>query len=247
VLGIDNNQAGLSSGPKKTATESSITQRNTDARFEQERQRVLKWYLHDIVRPFDALVLRYCDQRMATQILGPQKGALWFQAKQALAGGYRYSIQMDSGKYLDVEQARQQTLNVINFAAKSPFVNQRAMWQDFCQDFGKDPAEWLVEPEPPKPEPPKVNLAFNGQDLASPQGPVVLAILQSLGVQIPPEAVQAMQSAQAMQANLAMQEAALGGMAKQETHGGPADKADRIDQHTANLTGKLPGNAAGLQ
>jgi hypothetical protein len=243
VLGIDNNQVGLSTGPKKTATESSITQRNTDARFEQERQRVLKWYLYDIVRPFDALVLRYCDERMAVQILGPQKGAQWFAAKQMLAGGYRYSLQMDSGKYMDVEQDRQQMLNVINFAAKSPFVNQQFLWAKFAEKFGYDPTQFMAQPQPPKPEPPKVQLSFNGQDLASPQGPVVLAILQQLGVVIPPEAVAMMQSAQMMQANLQMQEAALGGSAKSETHGGPADKADRIDQHTASLTGKLPGNA----
>lgn len=246
ILGIDRNQAGVSSGPKKTATESSITQRNTDARFEQERQRVLKWYLYDIVRPFDALVLRYCDQRMATQILGPQKGPFWFQNKQALAGGYRYSIQMDSGKYLDVEQSRQQMLSVINFAAKSPFVNQSFLWQKMAEVFGYDPTQFLTQPEPPKPEPPRVNLAFSGQDLAAPQGPVVLAILEQLGVQIPPQAVQMMQSAQAMQQELAQQEALLGASAKQDTHGGPADKAERIDQHTASLTGKLPGNAAAL-
>ena len=104
----------------------------------------------------------------------------------------------------------------------------------------------MTQPEPPKPEPPKVQLSFNGQDLASPQGPVVLAILQQLGVQVPPEAVAMMQSAQMMQANLQMQEAALSDGAKKETHGGPADKADRIDQHTASQTGRLPGNAAGL-
>jgi hypothetical protein len=246
VLGIDNNQVGLSTGPKKTATESSITQRNTDARFEQERQRVLKWYLYDIVRPFDALVLRYCDERMAVQILGPQKGAQWFAAKQMLAGGYRYSLQMDSGKYMDVEQDRQQMLNVINFAAKSPFVNQQFLWAKFAEKFGYDPTQFMAQPQPPKPEPPKVQLSFNGQDLASPQGPVVLAILQQLGVVIPPEAVAMMQSAQMMQANLQMQEAALGGSAKQETHGGPADKAERIDQHTASLTGRLPGNGASM-
>lgn len=246
ILGIDRNQAGISSGPKKTATESSITQRNTDARFEQERQRVLSWYLYDIVRPFDALVLRYCDQRMATQILGPQKGPFWFQNKQALAGGYRYSIQMDSGKYLDVEQSRQQMLSVINFAAKSPFVNQQFLWQKMAEVFGYDPTQFLVQPQPPKPEPPKVNLSFSGEDLAAPQGPVVLAILQQLGVQVPPQVVQMMQSAQMMQQELAQQEALLGASAKQDTQGGPADKADRIDQHTASLTGKLPGNAAAL-
>ncbi len=242
ILAIDSNQSGVNTPTKRTATESSIVQRNTDARFEQERKRVLHWFLYDIVRPFDALVLRYCDERKAIEILGPMKGAAWAAAKQNLIGGYRYSVQVDSGKYMDVEADRKQILNVINFAAKSPNVNQGELWKKFAEKFGYDPSTFLVQPQPPKPEPPKVNLAFSGDDFAAPQGPVVLAILQQLGVQIDPAAIMAMQSAQALQLEQQMNQAVVGASAKQEQHGGGADKAERIDQHNLDISGKLPGS-----
>lgn len=240
VWALDRNQTGLSNPTKRTATEAHIVQKNSDARFEQERQRVLKWYLYDIVRPFDALVLRYCDQRMAEQILGPQKAQIWLQAKPMLAGGYRYTLQIDSGKYIDVEADRRQALNIINFAAKSPFINQQALWADFCEKFGKDPTKWLTQPEPPKPEPPKVNFSVSAQDLnpAAPQYANVVAVLQAIGLPVqfqPPMPVDPVQ---------AIGQAMVGvGMPKRPMQDGPADKAERLDQHQLDLSGKLPGMA----
>ena len=55
-------------------------QRNADARFEQERQRVLEWWLCG-VQKVASLVLRYGD-RIAVEVLGPQRGQQWVQAKQ---------------------------------------------------------------------------------------------------------------------------------------------------------------------
>jgi hypothetical protein len=248
VLGMENNQVGASDKKTKTATETSLIQRNTDARFEQERQRVLKWYLYDLVKSFDALVLRYCDERLATEILGQQKAAIWLQAKPALAGGYRYTLQMDSGKYLDVEADRRQMLQIINFAAKSPYVNQQTLWAKFAEKFGFDPTTFLVQPEPQKPEPPKLSITAKAEDFVLPQGAILLEIMHALGYPIPAQAVQnalAMQQQMVQQGMLQQAETGKplppGHAQGTPQHGGGADKAERIDQHNLDETGALPG------
>jgi hypothetical protein len=245
VLATGNNQVGVRDKSSKTATETSIVQRNTDARFEQERQRVERWYLYDLVKSVDALILRYCDERLAAQILGAEKAKIWIAAKPALAGGYRYSLQMDSGKYLDVEDKRRQTLQLFNLLAKSPFVNQAFLHQKIAEDFGYDPTQFLTQPEPPKPEPPKMALSFNGQDLIGPQAPIVLEILNALGVPISPQAIQTSQALLQMNAQIAAtqapQDAGPGQAAKNPPVPGPADKAPRLDQHQLSETGRMSG------
>lgn len=245
ILATGNNQVGVRDKSSKTATETSIVQRNTDARFEQERQRVERWYLYDIVKSLDALVLRYCDQRLATEILGPQKAAIWMQAKPILAGGYRYTLQMDSGKYLDVEDKRRQTLQLFNMLAKSPFVNQAFLHQKIAEDFGFDPTQFLTQPEPPKPEPPKMALSFKGEDLIGPQAPIVLEILNALGVPISPQAIQtsqAMLQANAMlAAQQAPQDAGPGQASKNPPVPGVADKSEPLNKHQMDESGRLSG------
>jgi hypothetical protein len=244
ILAIGDQQRGNESKGAKTATEMSLVQKNTDARFEQERQKVEHWYLYDIVKPLDTLILRYCDERMATQILGPEKAMLWAQFKPALAGGYRYTLQMDSGKYLDVEDKRRQTLQLFNLLAKSPLVNQQFLHGKIAEDFGYDPTKFLVQPQPDKPEPPKLSLAFKGEDLVAPQAPIVLEILNALGVPISPQAIATSQALLQAQTELAMQQMPPGekpGGPQNPTVPGPADKAPRLDQHQLSQSGDRSG------
>ncbi len=244
ILAIGDQQRGNESKGAKTATEMSLVQKNTDARFEQERQKVEHWYLYDIVKPLDALILRYCDERMATQILGPEKAQIWAKFKPALAGGYRYTLQMDSGKFLDVEDKRRQTLQIFNLLAKSPFMNQQFLHGKLCEDFGWDPTQAMVQPQPDKPEPPKMSLAFKGEDLVGPQAPIVLEILAALGVKVDPAAIQMsqamLQQAQALAAAQAPEgESPKGG--GNPIVPGPADKAPRLDQHQLSQSGDRSG------
>jgi hypothetical protein len=244
ILAIGDQQRGNETKGAKTATEMSLVQKNTDARFEQERQKVERWYLYDIVKPLDALILRYCDERLVTQILGQQKAQLWAQFKPMLVGGYRYTLQMDSGKFLDVEDSRRQVLQVVNFASKSQFVNQQFLWAEVAEKFGYDPTKFLVQPQPDKPEPPKMSLAFKGEDLVGPQAPIVLEILNALGVPISPQAIQTSQAMLQAQAELAMQQMPPGEKPAGPTNPlvpGPADKAPRLDQHQLSQSGDRSG------
>jgi hypothetical protein len=201
ILGLADNQVGANTQTKRTATESSIVQRNSEARFEQERQRVLECYLH-LVRTFDTLVLRYCDARNASLILGPQKGQLWAQHKAALLGGYHYELQVDSAKYMDVEANRRQWLQVYSQLRPDPNVNAVPILKKVASAFGLDPAEVVVAELPEKkPDPPKVTIAISADQFnpALPQFPIVVEIARQGGFNITPETVLlAQQQVQAM-------------------------------------------------
>lgn len=242
ILGISENQAGVGANRQKTATEQSIIQRNTEARFEQERVRVLAWWLAG-VRKLSALVVRYGD-RQAVDILGPQRAQMWTQFKdQGLLTAFQFEVAIDSGQYQDIEARRRQTLQVFNFLAKSPFVNQQKLHEKIFADFGWDPAEMSAQPQPPKPEPPKLSFTFKGEDLIGPQAPIVLDILQKSGFPVDPAAVQ-----NALRALGLLPQGANGqaeppgqGLPTPQTVPSAALPAPRLDQHQLDLTGRLPG------
>ena len=268
ILGIDANQGGQTTPTKRTATELSIVQRNSEARFEQERQRVLECYLR-LVRIFDTLVLRYCDARNASIILGPVKGQLWAQHKQHLLGGYSYNLAIDSSKYLDNEAEKRNWLQLYNLTAKDPNTRRVTVLKKVAAAWGLDPAEWVVDQLPdPKPEPPKITfqISLDQFNPMLPQFPIVVEVARQLGLTISAESIQlAQQQAQLLPMagrNTTTGEAPndpvemAGGSAPAPTAGvGPdpkapkrpqvpqsvAEPADRLNQHQLNLTGRLPG------
>jgi hypothetical protein len=265
VLGISAPQGGVQNDTSRTATEIATVQRNADARFEQERQRALAWWIRG-VQKLSAFVVRYGD-RCAEDILGKPRAQQWMQFRQqGFLGSFTFEVQIDSGKYLDIEQDRRQFLQVVNFAAKSPFIRQDTMWKTFCQKFGYDPQEWLTQPQPPKPEPPKLSMAINGDDLSEPQSPMIVEILAAQGIQISPAAIQNMVLAKKAQQQAEQQVAltkanpVLGLMAEPPAAEpqppqpgapgappvnpqtpGPADQAERLDKHGLQESGSLPG------
>jgi hypothetical protein len=247
VLGIDANQSGAQARGRKTATEQSIIQRNSEARFEQERQRVLEWYL-DVVAAFDTLVLRYADERIAVKVLGETRGKLWAQFKGALAGGYGYNLRVDSGKYLDIEADRRQMLQFYNQVRQDPFINPRLILKDLAEKFGYDPAEFIVEPQKPGKEL-KASVAIKGEllDPALPQFPIFISLLRQGGWQISESDVQmAQQQAQAQTGGM-LPIAGVGpdpNAPPPQQHPGAAPMAPTINQHQADESGDLSGPKA---
>lgn len=245
ILAIGANQAGTQTKGRRTATENSIVQRNVDARFEQERQRVLEWFL-DIVSAFDTLVLRYADARTAVKILGDMRGQLWAEHKQHLFGGYGYTLQVDSGKYLDVEADRRQAMQEYNQLRQDPLVNPKVLLKSIAEKMGHDPSEFIVEPkEPPKEL--KASFSFKGEDL-NPMNPafaLVVKVMRQSGWDISPEDVQTAQGqASAMSGGMAPVSgvgAAPGGATPMTMHPGSAPKAPTINQHFAEETGDRTG------
>lgn len=236
ILGLGQNQSGQQTDSKRTATEVQNMQRNTEARFEQERGRVLAYFL-GVVRMLSALTLRYGD-RWAVQILGQQRAQMWSQGKAAL-GAFQFELQHDSGKYQDIEDTRRQILQVANFALRSPHVNQGFIWGRIADVMGWPRQEALAEPQPPKPEPPKVTFSVSGPDLVSPAGPLLIEALQHLGFEFSEQAIAQSRQMQGMeQFKQLVTENQPTGQALQTRS---APKAPRLDQHSLDETGQMPG------
>lgn len=226
VLGIDANQVGATSQNSKTATEITTAQRNTDARFEQERQRAVRWFLTG-VQKLSALVLRYGD-RVAVEILGQKRGQVWLQARDAgQFNRFSFEIVADSGNYIDIEARKRVDMQLYNMTAKDPSLNRGVVQARLATDFGLDPSQWIVtKPPEQKPEPPTLSISVKPEDLdpALPSYVGTYAILTAGGVKglPPPTYVPPV-------------------MAPQAEHGGMAELTPRLNQHQMDESGAQSG------
>lgn len=268
VLGITANTVGGQDEGDPTATEITHETRNTEARFEQERQRAVgSWYLSG-VRKVSAFLVRYGD-KLALEVLGPQRGQAWVQARnQGLLNRFSFSVQIDGGKYLDIRAERKSHLDLYNLTAKDPNVNRVPVLRKVFTTFGYDAAECVVDKLPdPTPEPPKIAFSVSAADLnpALPQFPFVIDVLRQGGLKFSIEATQLAQlQVQALalvgrspitaeSANDPIEMMTGGGpmpaagvgpdpkAASPAQHGGAADTTDRINQHQLAQTGNRSG------
>jgi hypothetical protein len=187
VLGISANTVGAQEEGSKTATEIGEVTRNTEARFEQERQQAVdSWYLSG-VRKLSAMLVRYGD-RLAMDVLGQQRGQAWVQARdQGLLHRFTFTVQVDSGRYMDSAAELKRELDILNITAKDQHWNRIPSLKRIASLSGKDPAEVVVETLPKQePEPPKINFALAAADLnpTLPQFPFVVKVLRQGGVDI---------------------------------------------------------------
>lgn len=270
ILGINANRAGVANDTPTTATEQTLTQRNTDARFNQEAQRMMgDWWLRGAAK-LSCLLVRYGD-RLAMQILGPQRGAEWLQFKQAgVLGRFSYELKIDSGKYIDVEADRRQWLQLYNAVGKDPNANRVEVLKPMMQAYGLDVGKAVIEQLPePKPEPPKINLSIKGEDFnpANPQFAIVVELMRAGGSPISEASIQLAQlQAQSLamvgrspktaeSANDPIEAATSTGPLptsgvgpapnqppQQQMHGGGMPHGELINKHQSEETGKLPGS-----
>lgn len=240
ILGIGSNQVGNVTQTKRTATEVSTMQRNTDARFEQERQKVLEWWLRG-VQKLSALVLRYGD-RLALEILGAQRGPQWVEFRnQGVFGPFNFEVLIDSGQYVDIEARKRQSLQLYNLVRKDPSINPAPLMRRLAEEHGLDMTEFLQPPPPqePKPDPPKVSLAVSAQDLipSAPWYAATYAMLTAAGVaNLPAPVVSPMAMSPGGAPPVPAQPSPSG-----QPHGGPTPTADRINQHQLDQTGQRSG------
>jgi hypothetical protein len=241
ILGIGANQAGTQTKGRRTATESTYVNRNSEARFEQERQRVLEWFL-DVAAAFDTLLIRYADERIAVEILGETRGKLWAIFKGQLAGCYSYNLAVDSGKYLDIEADRQQTLQTYGQIRKDPMINPRPLLRKIAMNLGEDPAEFVVEPQKPEKEM-KASISFKATEDFNPANPsfaINVELARQAGWQISEDAVKLAQG-QASGASMVSGVAANPNQQGQPEHPGMMEKAPTINQHVVDASGDRSG------
>lgn len=236
TLAIGSNQAGNVNAKVLSATEVATASQNSNTRMKKEQTALVERFLVG-ARKFDSLIQRYADQRDYVEIVG-QDGAKKLQAYTGalIAGRYAFDAKPDSQLSNDAAQERGQTLEYVNYMAKSAYTNQGEMARVVATAFGKDPARMVQNPQPQGPPPPNVSVRVTMDDLAGPAGQAALKILQAAGYPLTPEDLQV---AQANGQIIALQEQAQ--QQAKTDHGGAADKGDLINKHASELTGAMPG------
>lgn len=230
TLGISPNQAGSVTNTVRSATESAIVQQNINVRMKDEQNQLMEWLLSG-VRKFDSLIQQFWDANDYVQIVG-QDGTMKLMAYTAahLQGPYGFDAYPDSQLTNDNASEIQRFETYVNFLAKSGWLNMGGVSRKWTNLLGYDAAEMISQPQPPPPPPPdkpKVSIAIKATDLMIPE---VLMLLKEEGIDltmVPP-------SPQLIAAHA--QE-----MAKNQPHGGAADKAEKVDKHSADQSGNQDG------
>ena len=168
----------------RTATEVNNAQGTADVRLDAERTRILNWFCK-AARKFGALLQQFKDTPGYAEIVG-QDGVKALQAwdMKAIQGEFAFRAKPDSALRIDADVERRQALALYNLLGRDPNVNRVELLNTLLQRHNIDPSKIVVPtpPQAPHPEPPKVSLSFKGEDMGN---PMVLAILQQLGIQLP--------------------------------------------------------------
>lgn len=233
TLGIGPGQSGAATQTKRSATENAIIANAVNVRMKKEQTQLKEAVLAG-VRKMASLIQRYKTTPGYVQLIG-QDGTARLEAFTQAHLAFRYAINAlpDSQLTIDQESRTKRVMDVTNFTAKSPMVDQLALMRLVMTENGYN-ASQLVHPPPPpppvKPDPPNVSLPIKPADLAIPEVRALLAAIY------PPLAAVFNQppSPEALFANKA-ENATLA------PHGGAADKVDTLDKHTSELTGRQPG------
>lgn len=244
ALGTSENQSGQVSAKKTTATEARITQTNSSARAEAEKDRLREYFIAG-VRKFDSVLAWTTTEQDLVQVLGQQGAMMWSQWRE-LAGCYVYKILPDSGIHVDAAQFRAQKLDEYNLLRKDPQINATELLTGVVRALGYDPAKTVLPQAPEQgPEPMKFSFAMKGDDLMMPQSQACVEILAQNGIVISPDAINSLIAGQ-QQAALMQAAEALGpvGDSKQK-HAGSAPSTKPVNAHQQERTGGV--NGVGVQ
>lgn len=226
---ISANQTGAQQDTTRSATEITTVQRNADVRMEKERNRLLAGFVGG-VRKLDALMKRFETA----------------PGEQPISG-YSYDIKPDSGMHVDAAADRKFAIDRLNILLKEPHINVDYLLRELAPALRLDASQLIVAPPPPHPAPPKISFIVKGEDLSplAPQYPNMQEALKEAGMTLTPTPLTPQ----------LVQNAALAKPLKPPTgarmapHGGAPPMADKVNQHTADLSGETPnhGGMAGIQ
>jgi hypothetical protein len=241
---IDAAGAGVQSTGSSTATEQQIVAANANARMDKERGRLLTQYIKAVTK-FSTLLQRYLPVEQAAKIVGPQRAQYWDLWRTQTPSTLAFTALPDSALRVDQAVDRKQAQELYSFLANDPFVNRQALLEKLLRKFHLDPATIVKQPEPPKPEPPKLSFSFKGEDLVAAQAPIVLEIASQLGLKISPEMVQLSQQMFLQAQQMAAAEAAEQEAQKGDTkHGGKVAQQESLSKHASDLTGGMQNTGA---
>lgn len=176
--------AGQVEPEARTATEVNEARGAADVVLDAERTAVLRWFTRGAAK-FASLLQQFKDDQGFVEIVGPEGDkALQAWDRRHIQGEFVFTAKPDSALRIDADVERRQALSLYNLMGRDPNVNRTELLKTICLRFNMDPSKIVVPTPPPAPhpEPPKVSLSFKGEDLGN---PMVLAILQQLGITLP--------------------------------------------------------------
>jgi hypothetical protein len=222
------NAVGQVEPEARTATEVQNARGEADVVLDAERTAVLRWFTRGAAK-FASLLQQFKDDQGFVEIVG-QDGVKALQAwdRRQIQGEYAFSAKPDSALRIDADVERRQALALYNLLGRDPNINRTELLKTVLLRHNMDPGKIVVPTPPPAPhpEPPKVSLSFKGEDLGN---PMVLAILQQLGITLPTKDELAGIPGPPQQPGAPPgQPPGPPGMAP---HGGPATTAQPINKH----------------
>jgi hypothetical protein len=233
----------------RTATELSIVQEATNTRMAYERDMVAYFFTDKIARNVLGLLQLFATEESFVRIVGPD-GAVSWKAWNAdsIQGEFAFTIKINSQLRPDSAADLKRITDVVNFSAKSPYVNQIELWRVAMQAWGFDPNRIIRQPDPPKKEEPKlsISLSLSPVDFVDPRTRVyALALAKAAGVELPAMALPG------DQAQLAAPPPAVPGLPPARVGDnlhtpGTAAEADLLNKHKAEQTGQLDGAGAAM-
>jgi hypothetical protein len=184
VWRVGPNAVGQVEPEARTATEVQNARGEADVVLDAERTAVLRWFTRGAAK-FASLLQQFKDDQSYVEITG-QDGAKNLQAwdRRHIQGEFVFTAKPDSALRIDADVERRQALALYNLLGRDPNVNRTELLKTVLLRHNMDPSKIVVATPPPAPhpEPPKISLAFKGEDLGN---PMVLAILQQLGLTLP--------------------------------------------------------------
>jgi len=172
---MGDSQQSLATPGDTTAEEVRAMQQSLNVRLDFERSWVLRFFM-EVVEGVASLMQMFCDKEDYVWVVGAQgEQAMQPWNKELISGEYIFEAKPDSQLRLDVNQKRNEALNLYKLLRKDPLINPTGLVQELLELHGLDPSKGMAKQEPPKPEPPKISYSFKGEDLMN---PLVVAVMQ---------------------------------------------------------------------
>jgi hypothetical protein len=158
------NQMGSFSGGERSAREAGIIAGAYASVIGVQRAKMVKFFL-GLVETTMGLLQLHLDRHEAEPIVGPdgvQKLDAWDRSK--IAGKFVASVRQDATVLLDTDVRINQLMKYLNLVGKSGRVNIDPVIEEITALSGIDPADVMLPPRQPAPEPMNVSWRMSGTE-----------------------------------------------------------------------------------
>jgi hypothetical protein len=185
---LGQNQMGLDTDTKRTATELSLMQGGTDTRMDKERARFLRQFAIGCQKLLALIQMFATDEDYAR--VSDESGKMLLQAwdATAIAGEYTITLAPDSSQRVDAMAEKKRAIDIFQMFGNDPLTNQVELRKMTWRKLGMDANRLVLEPKPKPPEKPQVSVALKGEDLnpMMPQYINVATMLAATGIGMAP-------------------------------------------------------------